>query len=87
MQMSPVTLKTQIVVLSLSLAMRVALKALLKGLKWQPLIKLYSHPVILDMLWNSGAFPGDPSEPGPFMIEAYAHMRLVDDALKRRSLA
>jgi hypothetical protein len=67
-------------------AMRMGLKLLLKGLRWKPLIKLYSRPVILDMLWNSGAFPGDSSKDGPFMIEAYANMHLVDDALKRRSL-
>ncbi|MDR3735787.1 MAG: hypothetical protein P4L10_09645 [Acidobacteriaceae bacterium] len=65
--------------------MRTGLKALLKGLEWPPLIKLYTLPVILDMLWNSGAFEKPIQEHGPYAGVAYQHMASVDEALKERA--
>jgi hypothetical protein len=66
--------------------MRDGLKGLLRGFKWQALIKVYTLPVILDMLWNSGAF-GDTKGVvnGPYSLVANEHMFKVRQILKERS--
>lgn len=66
--------------------MRDGLKGLLRGFKWQPLIKVYTLPVILDMLWNSGGF-GDTQGVvnGPYYLVANEHMFKVRRILDARS--
>jgi hypothetical protein len=65
--------------------MRWALKQILCGSDRELLIKLFTFPVIVSMLWNSGAIEGEGSELFPFEMASHESIADVRSILMTRA--